>query len=115
MRLIIAVRRLLAKARGLFGKREEHSDLETEIADHLDLLAERYVRQGMTQEQARQAARRQFGNALAGAQDGAAKPATLRLRMLLGSAPTIVSTSWLLRKIRTVGIERTLYWLAMAG
>lgn len=59
---ILAIRRLLAKARGLFGNQKENSDLEAEIADHLNLLTERYIRQGMTQEAAQQAARRQFGN-----------------------------------------------------
>lgn len=57
-----AFRQLLAKARSLFGNREKNSDFETEIVGHLDLLTERYVRQGMTPEDAHQAARRQFGN-----------------------------------------------------
>ena len=56
------LRRLLAKCRGLFGNRAATSDFEAELADHLNLLTERYVRQGMTSEEARQAARRQFGN-----------------------------------------------------
>src|SRR6185436_17240024 len=54
------LRQLLAKARGLFGYREP--DFDSEIADHLTLLTERYVRQGMTPAEAQQAARRQFGN-----------------------------------------------------
>jgi len=56
------LRRLLAKARSLFGNREKDSDFETEIVDHLNLLTERYIRQGMTPKDALQAARRQFGN-----------------------------------------------------
>ena len=56
------IARLLARARGLFHNREKSSDFEAEIADHLNLLTERYIRQGMTPEDARDAARRQFGN-----------------------------------------------------
>ena len=42
-----AFRRLLAKTRGLFGNRERNSDFDTEMADHLNLLTDRYIRQGM--------------------------------------------------------------------
>jgi putative ABC transport system permease protein len=62
MKTATAFRRLLAKARGLFGGRDKNSDFETEISDHVNLLTERYIGQGMTPEDARQAARRQFGN-----------------------------------------------------
>ena len=55
---MITFRRLWGKARSLIGRR----DFEAEIADHLHLLTEHYVRQGMSPEDARQAARRQFGN-----------------------------------------------------
>jgi predicted permease len=60
--MALTFRRLLVKACSLFGNREASSDFETEIGDHLNLLAERYVRQGMPPEDARRAARRQFGN-----------------------------------------------------
>src|SRR5215831_12751250 len=40
------------------------SDYDDEIQTHLSLLADRFVRQGMTPEEAAYAARRQFGNAL---------------------------------------------------
>ncbi len=53
------LRRLWGKTRGLVDRR----DFEAEIADHLHLLTQRYIRQGMPPEDARQAARRQFGNA----------------------------------------------------
>jgi putative ABC transport system permease protein len=56
-----AVRRLLAVLRGasrLGGERE----LDDEIREHLRLLTERYVRHGMTRDEATRAARRQFGN-----------------------------------------------------
>jgi putative ABC transport system permease protein len=55
-------RALAARLRGLFGDRRVERDLDDEIETHLRLLAERYVRQGMTEDEAAQAARRQFGN-----------------------------------------------------
>ncbi|HKQ72341.1 MAG TPA: ABC transporter permease [Blastocatellia bacterium] len=56
------LRALWAKLRGLFGDRRAEPDLDDEIEAHLRLLAERYVRQGMTEDEAAWAARRQFGN-----------------------------------------------------
>jgi putative ABC transport system permease protein len=56
------LRALAAKLRGLFGGRRANQELDDEIETHLRLLTERYVRQGMTEEEAVRAARRQFGN-----------------------------------------------------
>src|SRR5262245_60056476 len=56
------LRALAAKIRGLFRDRGADQELDDEIEAHLRLLAERYVRQGMTEEEAAWAARRQFGN-----------------------------------------------------
>src|SRR5215813_3472002 len=53
---------LAARLRGLFGDRGADRELDNEIEAHLRLLAERYVRQGMTEAEAAWAARRQFGN-----------------------------------------------------
>jgi putative ABC transport system permease protein len=53
--------RLTDKLLQLLGMRSE-SDLDTEMQDHLRLLAERYVHQGMAPDDAMRAARRQFGN-----------------------------------------------------
>jgi len=53
--------RLLYKLSQLFGQRHD-PDLEAEIQEHLGLLAEHYVRQGMARDAAMRAARRQFGN-----------------------------------------------------
>ena len=55
-------RRMVSAARALIG-RETDAEFETEIAEHLRLLTDRYVRQGMTPDAAHRAARRQFGNA----------------------------------------------------
>ena len=56
------LRALAARLRALFGDRSAELDLDDEIEAHLRLLAERYVRQGMTEAEAMWAARRQFGN-----------------------------------------------------
>ena len=60
--MIHYLRALAARLRGLFGDCRVERDLDDEIETHLRLLAERYVRQGMTEDEAAQAARRQFGN-----------------------------------------------------
>jgi predicted permease len=60
--MIHHLRALAARLRGLFGDRKVNQELDDEIETHLRLLAERYVRQGMTEEEAAWAARRQFGN-----------------------------------------------------
>jgi putative ABC transport system permease protein len=52
----------LARLRGLLGRQPE-LEFDVELREHLRLLTERYVRQGMSREEAASAARRQFGNA----------------------------------------------------
>jgi predicted permease len=56
------LRVLATRLRGLFGDRGADRELDGEIETHLRLLAERYVRQGMSEYEAARAARRQFGN-----------------------------------------------------
>ena len=56
------LRTIAAKLRGLFGDRIADLEFDDEIETHLRMLAERYVRQGMTEAEAVRAARRQFGN-----------------------------------------------------
>ncbi len=56
------LRALVARLRGLFGDRRADREFDDEIETHLRLLTERYVRQGMTEDEAIRAARRQFGN-----------------------------------------------------
>jgi predicted permease len=46
---------------GLFRKRHSDESLATELREHLDLLAEENIRRGMTPQEARYAARREFG------------------------------------------------------
>jgi predicted permease len=60
--MIYYLRDLAARLRGLFGGRRAERELDEEIKTHLRLLTERYVRQGMTEDEAASAARRQFGN-----------------------------------------------------
>jgi hypothetical protein len=55
------VRVLASRLRGMFVNRGTDCELDREIEEHLRSLAERFVRQGMSPEQAEYAARRQFG------------------------------------------------------
>ncbi len=56
------ISRLLSRIRGLFGQQDADSQFAQETQTHLQLLAERFMRQGMSPEEADSAARRQFGN-----------------------------------------------------
>ena len=56
------VRKLSQRMRATFRQEPRDSEFQTEIEEHVKLLAERYCRQGMTVEAAMLAARRQFGN-----------------------------------------------------
>jgi putative ABC transport system permease protein len=60
--MIHHLRALAARLRGLFGDRRAERELDDEIEAHLRSLAERYVSQGMTEDEAAWAARRKFGN-----------------------------------------------------
>ncbi len=51
-----------AKVRGFLRGRRRDSEFDEEIQEHLQLLAERFVAQGMSREEAAAAARRRFGN-----------------------------------------------------
>jgi putative ABC transport system permease protein len=55
-------RTVVARLRGLFRDRNADQELDDDIETHLRLLAERYVRQGMSEAEAAWTARRQFGN-----------------------------------------------------
>jgi hypothetical protein len=52
---------LASRFRGQFGGRSADAELNGEIEEHLRSLAERFVRQGMSPDDAEYAARRQFG------------------------------------------------------
>jgi predicted permease len=52
----------VSKVRGLFGQRKTESEFDGEMQVHLQLLTEKFIRQGMHPEDADSAARRQFGN-----------------------------------------------------
>jgi predicted permease len=55
--------RLVSRVAGLFGQKKAESEFDSEIQIHLQLLKEKFIRQGMGPEDADYAARRQFGNA----------------------------------------------------
>ena len=52
---------LLSRVRALFGSARLDDELDAEMEAHLDLLADEYVRRGMTRDAARRAARLRFG------------------------------------------------------
>jgi hypothetical protein len=54
--------RLVSRVRRLFGQKNADSEFQLETQMHLQLLAERFIRQGMDLEDAYSAAHRQFGN-----------------------------------------------------
>lgn len=56
-----SLRILLSRLRGLFQKRKLEQDLADEIQTHLEMQIEDHVRQGMSPEEARYLALRQFG------------------------------------------------------
>jgi putative ABC transport system permease protein len=64
--VIARLRKLFAKRRQLFASPEEREqqifDVDEEIRQHLQQLADRFVDRGMSREDAMAAARRQFGN-----------------------------------------------------
>ena len=59
---ICRLRALAARLRGLFQSQKRDNDFDEEVKVHLQLLVDRFVAQGMSQEEAADAARRQFGN-----------------------------------------------------
>jgi putative ABC transport system permease protein len=56
------VSRLVSKVRALFRQDEANSEFDMETEAHLQLLAERFIQQGMDPKDAWSAAHRQFGN-----------------------------------------------------
>src|SRR5882724_10839978 len=61
--MIIWLRIVLARLRGVLAKTSGDAELEDEFAAHLDLLAQENIRRGMPADEARYAARREFGGA----------------------------------------------------
>jgi predicted permease len=55
------LRRLLSRIRGTLGRHKAEQDLAREFDEHFELLTERFIQRGMSAEEARYAARRQFG------------------------------------------------------
>src|ERR1700723_940179 len=55
------LRTLLSRVAALFGKRKLDGDLDEELRSHIDLAVEENLKHGMTPQQARTAAFREFG------------------------------------------------------
>ena len=56
------LRAFAAKLRGFLSRQSRDNGFDDEIQEHVRLLADRFVAQGMSREEAARAARRQFGN-----------------------------------------------------
>src|SRR5438045_2767246 len=54
--------RLVSRVSGLFRQNKTESEFNGEIQTHIQLLTEKFIRQGMNPGDADSAARRQFGN-----------------------------------------------------
>ena len=54
--------RLVSRVRGLFGQKQAETEFDLETQTHLQLLTEKFIRQGMDPRDADSAARCQFGN-----------------------------------------------------
>src|SRR5438105_7257010 len=59
--MLALIRSGLSRIRGLMLQRRLDQDSDEEFQAHLAMLADRFVRQGMTPEEAHHAAKRQFG------------------------------------------------------
>ena len=57
-----SIRRAISRFRELFRQGESNREFSDEVETHLQLLTERFLRQGMNRKEAAGAARRQFGN-----------------------------------------------------
>ena len=53
----------VAKLKALFAQRRADTAFDEEMSTHLEMLTEKYEREGMSAKEAARAARRQFGNA----------------------------------------------------
>jgi putative ABC transport system permease protein len=58
----VRLRSFVAKLRGFLGRPQPHDEFDDEIQEHVRLLADRFLAQGMPRREAVAAARRQFGN-----------------------------------------------------
>ena len=59
--MLAAIRVLLSRLIGLFRRKRFDHGMDEEFQSHLEMLAERFMGQGMSEEEARLAAKRQFG------------------------------------------------------
>ena len=60
--MIARLRVFASKLRGPFAGQQPEREFHEELATHLSLLTQKFLRQGLSPEEARDAARRQFGN-----------------------------------------------------
>ncbi len=59
--VLVSLRIMLSRIKGFLRHEQADEDLDREIKQHLAMLADRYVHQGLSRKEAWSAARRQFG------------------------------------------------------
>ena len=91
---MVHLRRIVAKLRNLLANKRADEDLAREVASHLTLLADDFVRRGMSPEEARLAARSAYGGV------EQAKQAHRDERSLLWIEQTLQDLSYGLRTLR---------------
>jgi putative ABC transport system permease protein len=94
-----------SRVRALFSARRLDADFDREMAAHLDLLAEEYVRRGMPVDAARRAARMRFGGSMQ----------TMEQHRESRSLPFVETLRQDVRyALRTLGRQRTFAFVAVA-
>ena len=61
-RSVFSVRAFAAKVRGFLSGKQHDTEFDAEMQEHLQLLTDRFISQGMSREDAARTARQQFGN-----------------------------------------------------
>ncbi len=88
------LRALAAKLRGFLSRQPRDDGFDDEIQEHVRLLADRFVAQGISREEAALAARRQFGNTTLLQEDRRALQTLPSLEILWRDLRYAVRTLW---------------------
>jgi putative ABC transport system permease protein len=98
------LRAFAAKLRGFLRGHQPDPELSDEVQEHLQLLADRFVAQGMPREDAAAAARRQFGNATLMQRDRRELQTLLSIEALWQDLRYALRTLWRSRGFAVVSI-----------
>src|SRR5215469_9415010 len=99
-----SLRSFAAKLRGFLRSHQNDPEFEEEIHEHLRLLVQRFLAQGMSREEARTAARRQFGNTTSVQEDRRELQTLLSIEALWHDLRYALRTLWKSRGFAAVSI-----------